>query len=1044
MRGFFICGKLILLAAVPWYLEGWAVSDQQKKLTAKQELFCREYIIDLNAAQASLRAGYSEKTAGVIGAENLSKPILQARIAELMASRAESIDIDAKYVLNRLIQIDQMDVADILNDDFSMKPLKDWPKSWRTTLSGLDVQSIASGDAEVSIIKKIKWIAENKSLPLQQRDKAAELYRKFFLRLKEDTGIKDPDKLIETIMYQDTKMGNIYVPTGVPLVDAGNWIYNKIFKKGGVLSMQEGGKNPWGDYMAKYGKTATATKETSKSDIRGSLKDANALDWISMGGAAASIIPGLGAIGASVAGIADLANDAMDNGKIDNWGTHAANLGFVGLSAVGLGGLKTAQAAMKASKLARIAGFSSARTARIAKLTVDAEKTGFKTLQGIQDVDKIDSAIVKLSSIKGTTSSYRNAGITAEEFIALKKAKLINATNITQGIKKTLPKEVSKTFKTAKALDQESARAAKAIKPATAPVVAEPGFLAREFPVITGIIKGTSPETLQKVARGAGTVLKGAGLVAGGISAVNAVSGASQYGTAGVNVSDVKNILYTVGGVRGFMKNKQLANKAKGLISKGKEIPGTIQVGTSGPIALKENLTLPKLKTNYPFSGAKSKNEETISSFKEELKKAVGDDAVFAKHFEKLKDFKGLKITEASNSSGRIMSRTKSGLSKKEYDRALAALDGKIGTYGLPTWWKNSYFKEGGVIKLQAGGATATGFKGINFKGIGNILGKANFDNTDFLNLLNFAQTRRSNDKNTALQQQAVASAVTKAPTMPMEYIRTSNTTKPYYDAQAAGVMNVAKRMAKNTSDPSLGASIMYSGVSKAKEASDAGIAAGQQEIQQGQERQQQSNRQTALTNADIDYKNRAVANDAISKMFQLDSNKELADTTATQNLLLSFGQNKQLKDQKLKYQNYYNALTDPERAKKIEEYDKLLKQQEEAKNTWIKDAADKTARETGTWDESSANKDFTKRIEGLSKTIQEMSSNITNLSYALQMPGNVGYRAYAKGGTLAEKKELIRYTSEIKRNNSDVERTFKMILKNNELMQKSLIEIFK
>jgi phage terminase small subunit len=174
------------------------VSDQQKKLTAKQELFCREYIIDLNAAQASLRAGYSEKTAGVIGAENLSKPILQARIAELMASRAESIDIDAKYVLNRLVQIDQMDVADILNDDFSMKPLREWPKSWRTTLSGLDVQSIASGDAEVSIIKKIKWPDKVKNLELLGRH----VNIKAFEKEQESTGMGDLASALHDLINQ--------------------------------------------------------------------------------------------------------------------------------------------------------------------------------------------------------------------------------------------------------------------------------------------------------------------------------------------------------------------------------------------------------------------------------------------------------------------------------------------------------------------------------------------------------------------------------------------------------------------------------------------------------------------------------------------------------------------------------------------------------------------------------------------------------------------------------------------------------------------------
>lgn len=79
-------------------------------LTDKQEMFCREYLIDLNATQAAIRAGYSAKTANRTASENLSKPDIQNRIAELKAKRNEDVGIDADYVLRRLVEIDQMDV----------------------------------------------------------------------------------------------------------------------------------------------------------------------------------------------------------------------------------------------------------------------------------------------------------------------------------------------------------------------------------------------------------------------------------------------------------------------------------------------------------------------------------------------------------------------------------------------------------------------------------------------------------------------------------------------------------------------------------------------------------------------------------------------------------------------------------------------------------------------------------------------------------------------------------------------------------------------
>lgn len=63
----------------------------EKKMTAKQRLFCDEYLIDLNATQAAIRAGYSEKTAGVIGLENLKKPIIKEFIEKRMAEKEAAL-----------------------------------------------------------------------------------------------------------------------------------------------------------------------------------------------------------------------------------------------------------------------------------------------------------------------------------------------------------------------------------------------------------------------------------------------------------------------------------------------------------------------------------------------------------------------------------------------------------------------------------------------------------------------------------------------------------------------------------------------------------------------------------------------------------------------------------------------------------------------------------------------------------------------------------------------------------------------------------------
>lgn len=75
------------------------------KLSDKQELFAREYLKDLNATQAAIRAGYSEKTARKIGSENLTKPDIQARIADLNKERMERLSIDADYVLRQAVKL---------------------------------------------------------------------------------------------------------------------------------------------------------------------------------------------------------------------------------------------------------------------------------------------------------------------------------------------------------------------------------------------------------------------------------------------------------------------------------------------------------------------------------------------------------------------------------------------------------------------------------------------------------------------------------------------------------------------------------------------------------------------------------------------------------------------------------------------------------------------------------------------------------------------------------------------------------------------------
>jgi len=88
------------------------------KLTPKQQAFVNEYLIDLNATQAAIRAGYSVKTAQMIGSENLSKPIIQEAVQQALDARADRVEITADNVLKEIATIA---FAQINIDDTTIK-----------------------------------------------------------------------------------------------------------------------------------------------------------------------------------------------------------------------------------------------------------------------------------------------------------------------------------------------------------------------------------------------------------------------------------------------------------------------------------------------------------------------------------------------------------------------------------------------------------------------------------------------------------------------------------------------------------------------------------------------------------------------------------------------------------------------------------------------------------------------------------------------------------------------------------------------------------
>lgn len=137
------------------------------KLTAKQERFCDEYIIDLNATQAAIRAGYSEKTAHSIGNENLTKPEIQNRIKEKQQEIQERNKIKADDVVQELAKIGFMTIDEIFDGNNHIKEVDMLSDKAKASISSIKITQKTYGkdDNETTeVTKEVKLWDKGKAL----------------------------------------------------------------------------------------------------------------------------------------------------------------------------------------------------------------------------------------------------------------------------------------------------------------------------------------------------------------------------------------------------------------------------------------------------------------------------------------------------------------------------------------------------------------------------------------------------------------------------------------------------------------------------------------------------------------------------------------------------------------------------------------------------------------------------------------------------------------------------------------------------------------
>jgi phage terminase small subunit len=117
--------------------------NRHRGLSAKQQRFVDEYLVDLNATQAAIRAGYSERTARAIGCENLTKPDIKMKIQVRLREAEEKTGLDRVRILKGLMQIADSNIVQLFDQHGRLLPVEAWPegiapavKSCRSVVTG--------------------------------------------------------------------------------------------------------------------------------------------------------------------------------------------------------------------------------------------------------------------------------------------------------------------------------------------------------------------------------------------------------------------------------------------------------------------------------------------------------------------------------------------------------------------------------------------------------------------------------------------------------------------------------------------------------------------------------------------------------------------------------------------------------------------------------------------------------------------------------------------------------------------------------------------
>ncbi len=125
--------------------------DKDKPLSPQEARFCEEYIIDLNGAQAAIRANYAVSGARVQAARLLTRDNVVGRIDALILARSVRTGIRADQVLNELAKLAYSNVGAIIKSDGSVRNPKDWPEDFKPAVASLNYSITKDGRVKAKV-----------------------------------------------------------------------------------------------------------------------------------------------------------------------------------------------------------------------------------------------------------------------------------------------------------------------------------------------------------------------------------------------------------------------------------------------------------------------------------------------------------------------------------------------------------------------------------------------------------------------------------------------------------------------------------------------------------------------------------------------------------------------------------------------------------------------------------------------------------------------------------------------------------------------------